>query len=175
MSTDNPYMMMTIHSIIDRIACIFGNYFYKYLGCKRLTIISYFTSGVLYVIAGLFDQHENMIIFLSTMISARFSCTMGYNAQYLYAAEIYPTSIRSRAYAVRMAVGSLGNLIAPQVISFSSFPLVIFGIASACASAVMIFLPDTNCYQLPKSLSDGELIGLSFEERENYKLKHQNK
>lgn len=119
MSTDNPYMMMTIHSVIDMIASISANYVVKYFGCKKGTVISYFSSGALYILAAIADQDNQIISFMIAMITARYMLTIGYNVQYLYAAEIYPTSIRSSAYAVRVAVGSLGNLIAPQVCTYS--------------------------------------------------------
>lgn len=46
---------------------------------------------------------------------ARFFQHIGFNFQSHYAAEVYPRNIRSRAYALRMSMEYIRNLIAPQV------------------------------------------------------------
>ena len=112
-SSDNPYMMMTINSIIDVAAAVAANYLGGKLGRKSATIVPCATSAILYLIGAFLDP-ERCHSFLCVVMVARLALTIGYNVQYLYAAEIHPTSIRARAYSVRMSAGSLGNLLAPQ-------------------------------------------------------------
>lgn len=116
MATDNPYMMITIHSFCDMLSSIASKYASDLLGRKRATVISFILAGILYPASGLFDQHAQKMAFLSMIMIARFVQRIGFNVQFLYAAEVYPTNIRSRAYALRMSIGSIGNLIAPQVL-----------------------------------------------------------
>lgn len=95
--------------------------------------------------------------------------TCGYNVQYIYAAEVYPTVIRSRALAVRLAVGSIGNLISPQIVELSiiskEIPLVIFGFSAFIASALMIWLPETLNKPLPETLKNGNDMGKGLKAR----------
>lgn len=113
-STDNPYMMLTINSIIDAVAAIAGNFANEILGRKYATMIPCVISGVLYPISA-FINDDQVILLMLFMTIGRLFLTIGFNAQYLYAAELYPTNIRARAYAARLAIGSLGNILAPQV------------------------------------------------------------
>ena len=115
MATDNPYMMITIHSFCDMLSSIASKYASDLLGRKRATVISFILAGILYPASGLFDQNAQKMAFLSMIMIGRFFQRIGFNVQFLYAAEVYPTNIRSRAYALRMSIGSIGNLIAPQV------------------------------------------------------------
>lgn len=114
-STDNPYIMLTINSFVDIAAAVGSNYASELLGRKRATIIPCILAGILYPVSGFIDQDDQVILFMFVVMSARLMLTIGFDVQYLYAAEVYPTSIRSRAYAARMSIGSLGNLIAPLV------------------------------------------------------------
>ena len=54
-------------------------------------------------------------------------------------------------------------------------PLMVFGISSLLASTLMISLPESKGCELPKSLIDGELIGLEGEERMRVASKYQKK
>lgn len=54
-------------------------------------------------------------------------------------------------------------------------PLMVFGITSLLASTFMISLPESKGCELPKSLIDGELIGLEGEERMKVASKYQKK
>ena len=92
------------------------------------------------------------------MLAGRLTFTCGYNVQYIYAAEVYPTVIRSRALAVRLAIGSIGNLISPQIVELSivskQIPLIIFGFCAFMASLLMSGLPETLGKPLPETLED---------------------
>lgn len=58
-------------------------------------------------------------MFILLMIG-RFALTMAYNVGYLYAAEVYPTEIRSQALSVRQAFGSLGKFFSSQIVMLVS-------------------------------------------------------
>lgn len=49
-------------------------------------------------------------------MAGRFALTTAYNIGYLYAAEIYPTEVRSQALSIRQAFGSLGKFLSSQVV-----------------------------------------------------------
>lgn len=197
-STDNPYMILTINSVIDVIAAIAAYYASEHWGRKGATVLPCVISGLLYPIAATINQDDQVVIFFIFAMGARLFLTIAYNVHYLYAVEVYPTNIRGRAYSLRMAIGSLGNLIAPQVrILFSYFceflfyfetflqilslesidesiSLVTFGIVSLVPAVIAFFLPETMGLNLPKTLLDSECIGLVSEEKAKVTTRYRN-
>jgi len=99
----------------------------------------------------------------------RLTFTVGYNVQYIYAAEVYPTVIRSRGLAIRLAVGSLGNLISPQIVRLAVYgkwiPLFIFGLSAFVSSLTMSDLPETLSQPLPETFENGDKFGLEPDQR----------
>ncbi|XP_022235445.1 organic cation transporter protein-like [Limulus polyphemus] len=95
-------------------------------------------------------------------MAGRLAVTVGYNINYLYAAEVFPTVVRTQALAVRQALGSVGNLISPQIVLLGIFarylPLTVFGCLSGLAAILMTFLPETVNRELPERLEDGESL-----------------
>ena len=65
--------------------------------------------------------------------------------------------------AVRLAVGSIGNLISPQIVELSiiskEIPLIIFGLSALMASVLMTGLPETLDKPLPETLQNGNDMG----------------
>lgn len=59
------------------------------------------------------------MMFVLLMVG-RFALTMAYNVGYLYAAEIYPTEIRSQILSVRQAFGSIGKFLSSQIVMLVS-------------------------------------------------------
>ena len=153
-STDNPYMILTINSFVDIAAAVGCSYASELFGRKRATIIPCILAGILYPISGFIDQDDQVILFLLVVMSARLMLTVGFDVQYLYAAEVYPTNIRSRAYSVRMSIGSLGNLLAPQVKIFSI-------LTHAYYQFRLIFLTDLsdNFFCFPRMLKKVVALG----------------
>ena len=195
-STDNPYMILTINSVIDVIAAIAAYYASEHWGRKGATVLPCAISGLLYPIAATINQDDQVVVFFIFAMGARLLLTIAYNVHYLYAVEVYPTNIRGRAYSLRMAIGSLGNLIAPQVrilfcclnffyfIKFlqilsldsidESIPLVTFGVVSLVPAVIAFFLPETMGLDLPKTLLDSECIGLVSEEKAKVTTRYRN-
>lgn len=52
-------------------------------------------------------------------------------------------------------------------------PLIIFGIVAVLSAVIMIFLPESKGCELPKSLIDGETIGLFGDEKEKVASRYQ--
>lgn len=167
MSTDNPYMMLTLNAIIDAVSSITADYLMRVVfGRKMGTIICCSAAGFFYVLAGVLPR-DWMVCTLVLLMSARFVATIGYNIQFLYAAEVFPTEIRGRAYAVRTSMGAIGALISPQFVALQKFhkaiPLFSFGAASFISTFIMFFLPESKGLRMPQTLIDGELFGLVHE------------
>ncbi|KAL3202273.1 hypothetical protein MRX96_042569 [Rhipicephalus microplus] len=92
----------------------------------------------------------------------RFALTTAYNVGYLFAAEIYPTEIRSQALSIRQAFGSLGKFLSAQVVQLAFYgrflPLFILGGLSCASALITLPLPETNNQRLPETLEEGEAM-----------------
>ncbi|XP_033124966.1 organic cation transporter protein-like [Anneissia japonica] len=93
----------------------------------------------------------------------KFSITASYTIIYIVAAEIYPTPIRNTAIGLSSMIGSLGGIIAPQIIfigvSLEQLPYLIFGGLAFAAGFVTLLLPETRGLNLPQTLKEGENLG----------------
>ena len=164
MATENPYLSMSINSGIDVFAALIANHFSEAVGRKACTIVSCAIGGCLYMVTVFVPGHGHGLE-LTLVMLGRLMLTIGYNTQYLYAAEVLPTEIRGTGLAVRQSLGSIGGILAAQVVALSSvtrtLPLLMFGLATLVSGLLMIFLPETKGQPLPQTLQDGDLFGLN--------------
>nr|XP_039261237.1 organic cation transporter protein-like isoform X1 [Styela clava] len=79
---------------------------------------------------------------------------------FIYTAELYPTVIRSNAVGVATVSGSLGDIVAPIVISskYLWLPSIVFGILSTVAGILFLQLPETINKPLPETFEEAELF-----------------
>ncbi|XP_033124960.1 organic cation transporter protein-like [Anneissia japonica] len=96
----------------------------------------------------------------------KFWITASYTLIYIVAAEIYPTPIRNTAIGVSSMIGSIGAIIAPQIlfagVIFEQLPYLIFGGLAIAAGLVMLLLPETRGLNLPQTLKEGENLGMNI-------------
>ncbi|WOK92085.1 organic cation/carnitine transporter 7 isoform X1 [Canna indica] len=95
--------------------------------------------------------HQNEVLTTSLLFGARTCVTGSFNILYIYAPEVYPTSLRSTGLGTTSSVGRIGGIICPivavalvqgcnQTASILLFELVIF-----LSGAAVLFLPlETN-------------------------------
>merc|ERR1719215_2356928 len=71
----------------------------------------------------------------------------GFGCVYLYAAELFPTDIRSRSISFQSLVARLGGMLAPIVADLGTvsrgLPFTIFGVPCLIAGALLCTLPET--------------------------------
>jgi len=75
---------------------------------------------------------------------------MTFTIVFLYASELYPTSIRNLAVGSCSTFARLGSTAAPYVVMLSqlpgvsvTFPMVIFGVLAVTAGLMILWLPET--------------------------------
>lgn len=177
MSTDNPYMMLSINAVIDCIACLAAEYAAgnRYLGRKFGTIGSCCGAGIFYILSGLLPSSYEVSTLVMLMI-ARLAATLALNIQFLYAAEVFPTEIRGTAFALKLSIGAIGALISPQILALQRYhkaiPLLSFGGAILVSAALKFLLPESLGESLPQTLLDAETFGLPFDQKLAIRTKH---
>lgn len=84
-----------------------------------------------------------------------------FQVNYIYAAELFPTVIRTRGFSYTNVIGSVGEMIIPLVTDIAAqycswAPSVTFSIAGILGSLLLPFLPETKDRPMPETLQDIE-------------------
>lgn len=90
----------------------------------------------------------------------KFGITGSFGAVFLYAPEIFPTTLRSQAMGLSSLGGRLGNMLSP----FASLvarevpwlPGILFGVLSVIVGLLTLLLPETMNRPLPQTIEDIE-------------------
>ncbi|KAH7952504.1 hypothetical protein HPB52_023839 [Rhipicephalus sanguineus] len=159
-ATDDPFVMTSTTNAVDILATGLALPLADRWGRRPSMVCAYGLAAVCYVgVAGFFGKSE--AIFAILMVG-RFALTTAYNVGYLFAAEIYPTEIRSQALSIRQAFGSLGKFLSAQVVQLAFYgrflPLFILGGLSCASALITLPLPETNNQRLPETLEEGEAM-----------------
>lgn len=84
--------------------------------------------------------------------------SMSFAVIYLYAAELFPTDVRSRSMSLQSLVARLGGMLAPVIASLGSeslaLPLMLFGLPSILAGLLLCGLPETRGQPMPDTIED---------------------
>jgi len=92
-----------------------------------------------------------------------FGITPSFAIIFVYAAELFPTVVRSVAMGLSSTAARVGGVAAPLVVMLSlvsdSLPLLVFAIVALAAGALILTLPETLNLPLPETLEDCENMG----------------
>lgn len=157
-ATDDPFVMTSTTNAMDILATGLALPLADRWGRRPSMMAAYTLAALCYL--GVAACYGKSVAIFAVMMVGRFALTTAYNVGYLYAAEIYPTEIRSQALSIRQAFGSLGKFLSSQVVQLAfygkSLPLFILG-GMSCVSSLLTFpLPETNNQRLPETLEEGE-------------------
>ncbi|XP_022669819.1 solute carrier family 22 member 8-like isoform X2 [Varroa destructor] len=156
--TPSPFLMTSATNGVDILATAVAMPLADFWGRKPSMVLFYMLSSVAYFVIGCLPYEFTMMFVL--LMVGRFALTMAYNVGYLYAAEIYPTEIRSQILSVRQAFGSIGKFLSSQIVMLAYYgpyiPLLIFGGVSGSTALMAIPLPETLHQDLPETLEDAE-------------------
>lgn len=100
-------------------------------------------------------------IAISALIG-RFCAAITFNIGIQWAAEILPTVVRGQGLALIHIMGFVATLLSPFVVHTkhysASAPMLIIGVLSICAAALVLFLPETARNDLPQTPADTEKL-----------------
>eukprot|EP00927_Polykrikos_kofoidii_P065503 TRINITY_DN61252_c0_g1_i1.p1 TRINITY_DN61252_c0_g1~~TRINITY_DN61252_c0_g1_i1.p1 ORF type:complete len:611 (+),score=90.71 TRINITY_DN61252_c0_g1_i1:31-1833(+) len=95
---------------------------------------------------------------------------------YLWAAELFPTDIRSRAVGLQSLCARVGGMLSPLVADLSRIwrplPLVVCGLPLMAASMMTLTLPETRGKALPDTIDDIQLSSRYRGENQSFREFH---
>ncbi|XP_065302224.2 beta-alanine transporter-like [Dermacentor albipictus] len=159
-ATDDPFVMTSTTNAMDILATVLALPLADRWGRRPSMVCAYGLAALCYLgVAGFYGKSAAIF---AIMMVGRFALTTAYNVGYLFAAEIYPTEIRSQALSIRQAFGSLGKFLSAQVVQLAFYgrflPLFVLGGLSCASALITLPLPETNNQRLPETLQEGEAM-----------------
>ena len=94
--------------------------------------------------------------------SGKFLISASFCAVYIFAAELFPTDVRSIGVGCGSMFGRVGGFAAPLIIEIqfmeglSWIPMTIFGISTIIGGILCLFLPETAKMPIFRTIEDAE-------------------
>ena len=159
----NPQLNGSIMAIAESISCLVMSFLLNKIGRQMGFVINFGIAGICCLMALAFIHSScsntiickvNTIIQLSLLSLARFSIASVRLISYIYAVEVFPTSIRSLVFGVLGLISLIGSICCPLLIMFSTFievhPLFFIGLLLITGSFLSCMLTET----LGKNMED---------------------
>eukprot|EP00930_Biecheleria_cincta_P070321 TRINITY_DN57963_c0_g1_i1.p1 TRINITY_DN57963_c0_g1~~TRINITY_DN57963_c0_g1_i1.p1 ORF type:complete len:574 (+),score=91.44 TRINITY_DN57963_c0_g1_i1:132-1853(+) len=104
---------------------------------------------------------DNASMSMALAFAGKAAIAMAFGVVYLYAAELFPMSLRSGSMGLQSLCARLGGMIAPIAANLGqtskALPFIIFGVPCVVAGALLCSLPETAGQPLPDTIEDIKL------------------
>nr|XP_057924083.1 solute carrier family 22 member 13-like [Doryrhamphus excisus] len=151
------------------VQCLFGFseipahllciWFLELLGRKPSLIITPMTGGFFCLLTLAFSQ-DNPVAITALLTTGKFFLTWATSACMVYAQELFPTSIRQRAFGLAAMFSRAACLLCPSINTLAFYhwqlPTIVFSTLAVVSGFLVFFLPETRGKELPDSTTDVE-------------------
>ncbi|PIK46954.1 putative organic cation transporter protein-like, partial [Apostichopus japonicus] len=108
---------------------------------------------------------SNLTAITAFAMTGKFCITAAYTIIYIYATELFPTTLRGVGLGSCSTVARVGSILAPLMIVlgdvYDDLHLIIFATCSIVAALVVLFLPETRGEPLKQTIDDVEATSMS--------------
>ncbi|ESO11480.1 hypothetical protein HELRODRAFT_71547, partial [Helobdella robusta] len=159
----NRYLNGFLNAVVEIPAYTSSYFVLKRFG-RRYPLIAYHLIAGLGLLANAYLDHPQYEKWLPAIILfnmlGKFGITGSFGIVFLYAPEIFPTTLRNQALGIASLFGRVGNMLA----TFNSYFLEthsalsgsLFGVLSIAGGLLVLFLPETLNRPLPQTIEDIE-------------------
>ncbi|XP_041364028.1 organic cation transporter protein-like [Gigantopelta aegis] len=159
----NRFLNLFISGAIEIPALLICTFVNRIIGrripiCLFLLVCSAMNTAVLFLPAHTADGVDLAWLNITLVMIGKFGITGSYSIIYLYASEIFPTTIRNHALGIASFFENVGGICAPIVVYAAKtdvkIPLVIFAVGTVIGGILVLILPETHKRPLPQTISD---------------------
>nr|XP_006816382.1 PREDICTED: organic cation transporter protein-like [Saccoglossus kowalevskii] len=157
---ENPYITFVIAGAVEIPGRFLGWWLMRTVG-RRWALCSTAVIGGLCLIISVPPENVNVSVTLAMIAKM---CIAGtFTIVYVYALELYPTTVRNAGTGVSSMCARVGSIISPYVFLLADvwepMPYIIMGATSVVAGFLALFLPETRNHRLPETIEDGRTFG----------------
>lgn len=170
----SPYLNFFLSGLVEIPAYITAALMLQYIG-RRISIAFFYVLAGTPLFITLFLNPTSTISVVLAMIG-KLGISAAFGSVFLYAPELFPTTIRNIGIGVASVGGRIGNVVAPFTPLVAKavpwLPNVIFGVISLVAGGLTFLLPETLHRPLPVTIQEVEQwrLTLTKEEKEYAKM-----
>uniref|UniRef100_A0A2R5LBH7 Putative organic cation/carnitine transporter n=1 Tax=Ornithodoros turicata TaxID=34597 RepID=A0A2R5LBH7_9ACAR len=159
----DPYLNFVIAAGVEfpvGIACYIIIRFFRR---RRATLATYWVSGICCV--GIFlAGHDMLWLRLSFAMVGKFAASTAFTIIWIFAAEVFPTVLRTVGVGASMMATRVGAAVAPFLVELRSYtveavPMTLLACFLLLAGFLVILLPETFRVVLPDTVKETEKLG----------------
>ncbi|XP_063604252.1 organic cation transporter protein-like [Penaeus indicus] len=159
-TSNSPFEFVIISGGIGGITVFLTTPVMMKLGRKTIIVGAFLTSTIM-LLCDLAVPAEHWWLKWILVLGAFCLSVGAFQVNYVFAAELMPTVIRTRGFTLCNLVGCIGEALVPIITEMVSryawwASSVCFGIAGIMASVLVTLLPETKGRSLPESIADVE-------------------
>ncbi|KAI6195957.1 putative transporter [Aphelenchoides besseyi] len=151
----NKYTNYVLSGVVEIPTCFLGPILLHYFGRKPLVSGSHFLTAISFF--GIMCV-DNSTVSLVLWYIGKFSVSCAYGALFVYASEVFPTTLRNGCMGICVFLAKFGSIFAPLIRNLSNiwilFPAFIFALLSAIAGLATLILIETKGRELPDTTSE---------------------
>nr|XP_006816381.1 PREDICTED: organic cation transporter protein-like [Saccoglossus kowalevskii] len=165
---ENPYITFFIAAAVEIPGSVLGWLLMRTFG-RRWALCSTTVVGGLCLIISVPPENVNVSVTLAMIAKM---CIAGtFTIVYVYALELYPTTVRNAGMGVSSMCARVGSIVSPYVFLLADIwepaPYIIMGATSVVAGFLALFIPETRNHRLPETIEDGRTFGKKSYREEN--------
>ncbi|NXD39904.1 S22AD protein, partial [Copsychus sechellarum] len=96
---------------------------------------------------------EQPLVITVLAVIGKFTSTAAFSTSYVYAAELFPTTVRQTGVGLCSTMARVAGILAPLIIPLDQYhraiPMAIFGSIPVLVALSCILLPETRGVELP--------------------------
>lgn len=154
--SSNRYLAIFLSGLVEIPAYLLAIPAANHLGRRLSVILSHgVTAAAILLILVVPDSHSWLRLALG--LGGKFAATACFGILYLYAAEYFPTTVRTIGVGASSMCARVGSVLAPVIVQLFgnvhwAIPSAVFGISACVAALVALALPETNQQPMPDTV-----------------------
>ncbi|XP_023239015.1 organic cation transporter protein-like [Centruroides sculpturatus] len=156
----NPFLNFFIGSSVEFPAYVICMFLIKYV-YRRTSLLGFYVIGGVSCFFMIANTDELLWLKITAAMLGKLCISGAFMILATFAAEIFPTVVRTVGVGSSLMMGRIGAAVAPFVkelgeATHSYVPPIVYGILSLLAGGFIMLLPETFNRQLPDTIGDAE-------------------
>ncbi|KAL3310439.1 hypothetical protein Ciccas_010995 [Cichlidogyrus casuarinus] len=150
----NPFLGLALSGLIEIPAHCLSPFLMNRFGRRRFHAFMMIFSGIFFLLVWPLSFLDEVVIYV-VFTAAKLCCSMAFASAYVYASELFPTSVNSAAIGFCLTIGRFGAVVSPLVLPLGRAPAsLIFGVFITLGGLQALLLRETLNQSVPLTMTD---------------------